>query len=123
MSAGATLLHPAMRAGLELVQQFAPRGTLTSTFRSVDEQRKLYQDFIAGRSMFPADPPGHSTHHTGLSFDYVVREGSSSVQQRGLGEFWRSIGGIWGPADPIHFQHPEARDAVRLGLVHPYWWL
>lgn len=116
-------LHPVMQEALALLKKVAPRGTLTSTFRSVGEQAKLRRAYEQKRSKFPAERPGHSTHHTGLAFDFVVREGARSPQQYELGRWWESIGGIWaGERDPVHFQHPAARDALAAGLVKARWW-
>jgi len=117
------LLHPVMQDALGLVRTVSPRGTLTSTYRSVQEQARLRRAYELGRSQFPAEQPGRSTHHTGLAFDYVVREGARSPQQLELGRWWESIGGVWaGPRDPVHFQHPAARDALAAGLVRQRWW-
>lgn len=118
----AALLHPAMQDALALVRSEFP-GTLTSTFRSVAEQRKLWDDFRRGRSKFPAEQPGNSTHHTGLSFDFVVKQGSGSAAQRELGRWWRSLGGKWSERDVIHFEHPQARAVLNQGFTTPRWWL
>jgi len=117
-------LHPDMkRAVREILQAAAPRGTVTSTFRSVAEQARLRKAYESGHG-YPAERPGVSTHHTGLSVDFVVPQGANSPEQRALGEYWKSLGGHWpGPRDPVHFQHPEAGAALAAGLVRPRWWL
>jgi len=80
--------------------RMAPR--VTSTFRSVAEQRVLFDRFRRGESRFPAAPPGRSLHNYGLAFDLVVRDPAS---QRWLGEVWESWGGRWGGRfnDEVHF--------------------
>jgi LAS superfamily LD-carboxypeptidase LdcB len=119
-----TYLHPQMQDAVKSVLLArAPRGTVTSTYRSVSEQAQLRRAYEAGRSRFPAERPGQSTHHTGLSVDFVVPQGTSSREQAELGAYWVSLGGKWSAKDAVHFEHPEARTAVNLGLVQPRWWL
>ena len=117
-------LHPVMQEAVrQILLVLAPRGTVTSSFRSVAEQAALRRAFESGHG-YPAERPGQSTHHTGLSVDFVVREGMHSPEQMALGAYWRSIGGIWpGPRDPMHFQHPDAEAVLRAGYVKPRWWL
>lgn len=119
-----TYLHPDMQAAVRnILQARAPGGTVTSTFRSVAEQAKLRKAYESGHG-YPAERPGLSTHHTGLSVDFVVRQGMRSPEQNALGAMWRAIGGHWpGVSDPMHFQHPEARLALEHGLTRPRWWL
>lgn len=79
------------------------RPQITSTVRSAREQAKLYAAYKAGRSRYPAAPPGRSSHARGLAFDMTVTPRSAlSV----LGQLWESIGGTWGGRfrDPIHFE-------------------
>lgn len=117
-------LHPAMQdAVASILLAFAPRGTVTSTFRSVSEQATLRRAYDSGRARYPAERPGQSTHHTGLSVDFVVPEGAQSPQQAQLGAYWNQLGGKWSSKDAVHFEHPEARAAVNAGLVRPRWWL
>jgi LAS superfamily LD-carboxypeptidase LdcB len=117
-------LHPAMKdAVLQVLLASSPRGTVTSTYRSVAEQAQLRRAYDAGRAQFPAERPGQSTHHTGLSVDFVVPEGAHSSQQAQLGALWNSLGGKWSSRDAVHFEHPEARSAVNAGMVTPRWWL
>lgn len=118
-----SLLHPSFELAIrQILFGRAPRGTVTSTFRSVEEQARLRRAYESGHG-YPAERPGASTHHTGLAVDFVVPEGMHSRQQMELGAYWRSLGGLWpGPSDPMHFQHPEARDALRAGLTRPKWW-
>lgn len=74
---------------------------VTSTLRSLDSQRALYQNYLAGCSRFPAAPPGRSAHGRGLAFDLRMDPPDYS----GAGRVWESIGGTWGGRfnDPIHF--------------------
>lgn len=118
------MLHPVMQSAVEQVLlRVAPRGTVTSTFRSVAEQSTLRRAFDSGRAKYPAERPGQSTHHTGLSVDFVVPQGAESREQAELGALWNQLGGKWSSRDAVHFEHPEARAAVNAGLVTPRWWL
>lgn len=71
-------LHPAVRARAEMALNYAQKAgvpvTVTSTYRSIDQQRKLYQNYLNGTSRFPANPPGASGHNYGLAWDSVVAD-------------------------------------------------
>lgn len=73
---------------------------VTSVRRSKAQQAQLYQNFLAGRSSFPAAPPGKSKHEFGLAFDMVTEPSSALVT---LGSWWKQLGGEWSDTDPIHF--------------------
>lgn len=71
---------------------------ITSTYRSIPRQARLYNEYRAGRRELPAAPPGRSLHNYGMAFDMVATD------LTGLGELWASVGGRWGgPRDPVHF--------------------
>jgi len=113
-----SLLHPAMNESATLLLAAFP-GTITSTWRSYNEQRALRRNYERGRSKFPAEQPGNSTHHTGLAFDFVTRR---PELQREAGRWWTRYGGRWSSTDWIHFEHPYARAALREGLTSRRWW-
>lgn len=72
---------------------------VTSTYRSLAHQRRLYRARLAGRHPLPVAPPGRSAHNYGLAFDMVVKGDVA-----GLGRLWESYGGVWGgQRDPVHF--------------------
>jgi LAS superfamily LD-carboxypeptidase LdcB len=72
---------------------------VTSGYRSLSEQRRLYALYTSGRHRYPVAPPGKSYHNYGLAVDVVTRNNHA------LGRWWESIGGTWGGArDPVHFQ-------------------
>jgi LAS superfamily LD-carboxypeptidase LdcB len=73
---------------------------ITSVRRSKAQQQQLYRNWLAGRSRFPAAPPGSSKHEYGLAFDMVTEPFSVLTT---LGDWWRQLGGEWSPTDPIHF--------------------
>jgi hypothetical protein len=79
-----------------------PYGILTSTYRTFDEQRTLYNAYLNGSSKYPAAPPGHSYHQFGRAFDYVA----DPMILAQLGALWESVGGSWGgrAGDDIHFE-------------------
>lgn len=77
---------------------------VTSAFRSFATQQQLYEAYLAGRSKYPAAPPGRSAHEYGLAFDMVVTGASNQVD---CGIVWNAWGGDYGgEEDPIHFQYP-----------------
>lgn len=79
----------------------AKSARITSVKRSRAQQQSLYESYKAGRSNFPAAPPGHSKHEYGRAWDMVTEPFSALYT---LGAWWRSVGGTWSPSDPIHFE-------------------
>ncbi len=79
------------------------RPQVTSVRRSVQLQAQLYADYLAGRSLLPAAPPGSSKHNYGLAFDMTVMP---PAYLGSLGALWRQIGGEWSSSDPVHFAAP-----------------
>lgn len=79
--------------------------TITSTYRSWNEQEALYREFLAGRSRWPANPPGLSSHNWGLAFDSVVR----SADQENWNWLRRALGWYVPPNDEIHAAVPNWR--------------
>jgi len=75
---------------------------VTSGYRSYETQKKLYLEYLAGRALYPANPPGQSKHEKGLALDIV------SNNDQALVNLLTSVGLVWaGPADPIHFEMPS----------------
>lgn len=98
-------IHPTLRKiAYNLPKVSRNRGyevRVTSGYRSYATQKKLYLDYINGRSLYPANPPGQSMHEKGLAIDVVSNNESDTVA------ILTSIGLVWaGPDDPIHFQMP-----------------
>jgi LAS superfamily LD-carboxypeptidase LdcB len=98
---------PLFQAFIQALERAGIRVTVTSARRSTDEQAKLYADYKAGRSKYPAAAPGHSTHALGLAVDLHL---DPPVYQA-VGEVWEALGGTWGGrfGDEIHF---DVRDLV-----------
>jgi len=77
-------MRAARLAGLDPVVRDAANFTLdiadyygipiqvTSGLRTYAEQDRLYRRYLAGGSLFPAAPPGLSSHEYGLAFDSTV---------------------------------------------------
>jgi len=62
-------------------------------------------------SPYPAAPPGHSAHEYGYAFDMIVSPLSDLIS---AGEYWESLGGIWGGriGDEVHFEYPGFKVAL-----------
>lgn len=98
-------LHSSLRPYAQWLVSVAPYAgarsvRITSVTRSRAEQQQLYSNWLAGRSSFPAAPPGRSKHEYGLAWD-MVTEPFSALDT--LGAWWKEIGGEWSPTDRIHF--------------------
>lgn len=107
-SSSLNALQPFLRPYAEWLVSVAPYAgarsvRVTSVKRSRAQQRALYSNWLAGRSRFPAAPPGRSKHEYGLAWDMVTEPFSALTT---LGAWWRSVGGEWSPTDPIHFAVP-----------------
>ena len=74
---------------------------ITSTYRSYQRQKQLYEAYRHGRSEFPAAPPGASYHQYGRAVDIVLNQEWGYSE---LGRLWKQMGGRWWPADRIHFE-------------------
>lgn len=89
----------------QLAQLINPRAYVSSVKRDSKKQSDLYDAWLAGRSKYPAAPPGTSKHELGLAVDIG---GMTDSQLAYLGQVWRSWGGRWGGTfrnrDPIHFE-------------------
>jgi len=79
--------------------------TVTSTYRSWEQQERLYETFRRGEATFPANRPGDSAHNYGWAFDTVVPRSQQSL--------WDEIRAYVGfevlPNDIIHAQVPNWR--------------
>lgn len=78
MSIGLRGLHASVRPAAEFAHEIARLNGLnpvvTSTFRSFTEQARLRRRWEAGKSRFPANRPGDSSHNYGLAWDSWVPE-------------------------------------------------
>jgi hypothetical protein len=105
-------LRPYAEALLAVLQQSGLNPRVTSTMRSIADQKRLYADFLQGRSRYPAAAPGRSPHNYGWAFDIAIND-DSYLQD--AGELWESWGGTWGGRfkDPIHFELGGASAYIR----------
>lgn len=97
-------LQPWAQRLYDVCQQAGANPTITSTIRSYAEQKKLYDDYITGRSKYPAARPGTSAHEFGWAFDLAMPVVGDEYQ---AGQVWRGWGGKWGgEEDVVHFEYP-----------------
>lgn len=104
-------LHPGLipwaKWLLEVGRYYDSRLVVTSGFRDISKQAKLYEKWMSGESLIPAAPPGLSMHQFGLAWD-MARMGIDPMTDDllfWLGALWHAVGGQWGQArDPVHFQ-------------------
>jgi RHS repeat-associated protein len=79
------------------------RVTITSGFRSVQDQRSLYNAYRSGRSRYPAARPGHSGHNSGQSIDISTGR-MNRAQRNQLADIARRNGLPYaGAIDAVHF--------------------
>lgn len=97
-----------VRAFLSWLDEIGVPYTVTSTRRSYEEQRRLYEDWLArGKRGLPAAPPGQSTHELGYAMDLYIDptlrdEGGSILSQ--VGRYADCFGLKWaGAHDRVHF--------------------
>jgi len=90
---------------MDIAYYYGLAPTVTSTYRTWENQQRLYDRFLRGESAFPANRPGDSAHNFGWAFDSVVPE-----HQQGLWDQIRSYVGFEVlPNDIIHAQVPNWR--------------
>lgn len=97
-------LHPQVKEAadwaLSWAEYYGVPVTVTSGFRTWQDQERLYADYMAGRSRFPANRPGDSAHNFGLAWDSWVPE-----EYRSWWEYVRKAAGFEVlPNDWIHAQ-------------------
>lgn len=85
--------------------------TITSTRRSLAQQKRLYDRFLAGLSKFPALPPGRSRHEFGLAIDIVFHpEPGGEITLEEIARLAAIQGFRWaGPGDSVHFDNRPPR--------------
>jgi len=95
-SAYSTLKAAAKAAGYDI------DAALTSAYRGYAEQERLYNDYKAGKSKYPAAQPGHSNHGWGKSIDLSA----GSAVNLWLRENCVKYNWYWfGPKDAVHFTY------------------
>lgn len=107
-------LHPVVREAAEyavaLAETYGIPVTITSGFRTWEEQTKLRQAYLAGNSKFPANAPGDSAHNWGLAFDSWV-----PPEYQPAWDYIRQAIGFqtYPDRDPVHAEYPGWRNVVK----------
>src|SRR5690348_7614135 len=113
-------LHPGLKPYAEYAMQIAKfngiRPYVTSVARTWADQAKLYANYIAGKSRYPANAPGDSAHQPrtvaglegALAFDSTV----PPEQQDAWDAIRRYVGFRVPENDRIHAELPEWRSYV-----------
>lgn len=96
-------LQPFAKALVDLAGRAGVQPRVTSTLRTRTQQERLYRSFLRGESHYPVAPPGTSAHEFGYAFDMVA---DTPEDLHDLGQVWQSWGGLWTPADEVHFEYP-----------------
>src|SRR3981189_1821241 len=94
-------LRPELRAAAEWLlragRSYDRRLVVTSVYRSLADQARLYAKWKAGQSRLPVAPPGRSKHQYRLAFD-LARPGIDPYSDDllpELGAAWVAMGGFW----------------------------
>jgi hypothetical protein len=85
--------------------------TVTSTVRTLEQQQKAYDDYISGKSPYPAAKPGKSRHQSGNAVDLDSADANALAQGGFLAQFGlgRPV-----PGDPVHIQQVSAANGAIL---------
>ena len=81
---------------------------ITSAKRSRADQERLYNDYITGRSPYPAAPPGTSAHEQGHAVD--IGNFNAAMEQLYAAGLRQTVAG-----DPVHFQLSAATGGILSG--------
>lgn len=105
-------LHPQIRQAaewcLQVARHFSVPVTVTSVYRSFEEQERLRLRWESGLSRWPANRPGDSAHNYGLAWDSSVPDWA----QRWWDEVRRYAGWHVPRNDEIHAALPDWRRYV-----------
>lgn len=104
---------PAVRYLVEEAEAMGIPVTITSGYRSVEEQRRVCADLKErerkGHGRFPCATPGLSAHQYGLAVDMMGGNGFASREHAALAELGEAMGFARVRGDPPHFEHPAWR--------------
>ena len=104
----ATALKAAASEYMSITGKTVP---VTSAVRSAEEQQRLYDDYKAGRSKFPAAPPGESKHAVGNAVDIDSSIANDMAQKGILAKYGL---GQTVAKDPVHIQQISAASGAVL---------
>ena len=99
-------LYPYAKWLYDVGKYYDGRLVVTSAYRSMAAQQRLFDRWRMNLSSLPAARPGGSLHQYRLAFD-LARIGVNPLDDEllaALGPLWQQIGGVWGGSrDPVHF--------------------
>ena len=89
------------QAAAEYKQMTGQSVRVNSAYRTYEKQAELYADWVAGRSKYPAAPPGSSSHESGRAVDVDLATAEAMDRMGILARY-----GLSRPVrgDPIHIQ-------------------
>lgn len=96
------------RWSLDIAEKYGVPVKVTSGYRSLREQKRLRQRWLAGQSPWPANKPGDSGHNYGLAWDSVT----TPEYQRWWNYVRRYAGFNVPPHDEIHAEVPNWRNYI-----------
>jgi hypothetical protein len=100
-----------VQALVKAVTAYGKPITVTSAVRTPEEQQKLYDDFVSGKSKLPAAPPGKSRHAAGNAVDIDSGDANALAD----GGFLKAAGlGRPVAGDPVHIQQVSAANGAIL---------
>jgi len=107
-------LHPVVRDAAQVAINYAEYYgvpvTVTSGYRTWEDQEKLRRAWEEGRAKYPANRPGDSAHNWGLAFDSWVPE----PYQAWWDQVKQAVGfRTYFETDPVHGEYPGWRAVVR----------
>lgn len=104
---------PAVRYLVEEAEAMGIPVTITSGFRSIEEQRRVCADLKErerkGHGRFPCATPGLSAHQYGLAVDLMGGSSFGSQAHAALINLATSMGFATVRNDPPHLEHPAWR--------------
>lgn len=107
-------LHPVVRDAAEYAVKIAAGYdipvTITSGFRTWEEQAKLRAAYERGETPYPANRPGDSSHNWGLGWDSWVPD-----QYQAAWDYIRAAVGFqtYPTRDKVHAEYPGWRGVVK----------
>ena len=86
---------------------------ITSARRSTEDQQRLYDNYISGKSPYPAAKPGNSAHEKGNAVD--IGNFNAAMEYLYAAGLKQTV-----PNDPVHFQYSAANGGVLSGPKSGY---
>lgn len=105
------------KAATEYQLQTGKSVEIVSGLRTAEQQQKLYEDYVSGKSRFPAAPPGRSRHESGSAVDVPLAT-ANALDRMGLLSKYGLSRPV--PGDPIHIQGASGFGGVLSGPMSGY---